>query len=45
AVSADGSVPPAGATRYYQVWYRDPANYCTTFTFNLTNGVRVVWAP
>ena len=36
----------AGATRTYQIWYRnaDPA-YCTASTFNLTNGVQVVWNP
>lgn len=45
SVAADGLVPAAGATRYYQVWYRDPAMFCTTSTFNLTNGVRIVWTP
>ncbi|MCY2961819.1 MAG: FG-GAP-like repeat-containing protein [Planctomycetota bacterium] len=44
-LSVDGSVPVSGATRHYQVWYRDAANYCTQSTYNLTNGVRVVWAP
>jgi choice-of-anchor B domain-containing protein len=34
----------AGNTRYYQAWYRnaDPA-FCASETFNLTNGVSVVW--
>lgn len=36
---------PAGATRTYQVWYRDPTNFCTASTFNLTNGVEVTWLP
>ncbi len=45
AISVDGNVPTVGATRYYQVWYRDAANFCTTLTYNLTNGVRVVWSP
>lgn len=45
SIAADGFVPAVGATRYYQVWYRDPAPYCTASTFNLTNGVRVVWTP
>jgi hypothetical protein len=35
----------AGATRYYQVWFRNAASFCTGDTFNLTNGASVVWAP
>ena len=35
----------AGATRTYQVWYRNAAAFCTPSTFNLTNGVQVAWAP
>jgi hypothetical protein len=38
-----GSVP-AGNVRYYQVWYRNAADFCTAATFNLTNGVRINWA-
>ena len=34
----------AGAVRTYQVWYRNAAAYCTASTFNLTNGVELVWA-
>lgn len=34
---------PAGATRYYQIYYRDPAVFCTAATYNLTNGMTVVW--
>jgi hypothetical protein len=30
-------------TRYYQVWYRNSAPFCTTATFNLTNGYSIVW--
>ena len=44
-VSVKGQVPPAGATRYYQVAYRDPHNYCTPGTLNYTNGVRIDWTP
>ena len=40
-----GAVPTAGATRWYQVWYRDAAVYCTASTFNLTNGLRILWRP
>jgi choice-of-anchor B domain-containing protein len=43
-VSVRGAVP-AGATRTYQVWYRNAAAFCTSDTFNLTNGLVVTWAP
>jgi hypothetical protein len=42
-ISVKGGVPPGGATRYYQVWHRDNAVFCTGSTFNLSNGVRVTW--
>ncbi len=45
SVSVRGLVPAAGATRSYQVWYRNAAAFCTTSTFNLSNGVSVTWAP
>ena len=35
----------AGASRVYQVWYRNAVPYCTASTFNLSNAVQVVWAP
>jgi hypothetical protein len=35
----------AGSIRYYDVFYRDPAPYCTAETFNVTNAVRTVWSP
>ena len=35
----------AGASRIYQVWYRNAVPYCTASTFNLSNAVQVVWAP
>ena len=39
-----GDPIPAGATRWYQVYYRDPnAGFCPTATFNVSNGVRVGW--
>jgi choice-of-anchor B domain-containing protein len=43
-ISAQGGVT-AGATRYYQGWYRNVAAFCQPETFNLTNGVSVIWAP
>ncbi len=33
----------AGDVRNYQCWYRNAASFCTPATFNLTNGVNVVW--
>jgi hypothetical protein len=44
-ISVLGMVAP-GDLRHYQGWYRDvnPA-FCTSATFNLTNGVSIVWQP
>ena len=44
SVSVRGAVT-AGATRNYQVWYRNAAAFCTASTFNLTNGYSITWAP
>lgn len=44
-LSALGAVPSSGATRHYQVVYRDPANWCTNATFNHTNGYSITWTP
>ena len=35
----------AVGTRTYQVWYRNAAAFCNAETFNLTNGIEVVWIP
>ena len=43
-ISQRGLVP-VGATRVYQVWYRNAAVFCTASTFNLTNAAQVTWAP
>jgi hypothetical protein len=34
-----------GDTKHYQCWYRDAVVFCTTSTFNLTQGVSLQWAP
>jgi hypothetical protein len=44
SVSVRGMCTP-GATRIYQVWYRNAAAFCTVSTFNLTNGSSVTWNP
>ncbi len=44
SVSVRGS-NAAGNVRTYQVWYRNAAVFCTSDTFNLTNGLQVTWQP
>jgi hypothetical protein len=44
SVSVKGLITLPG-TRYYQVWYRNAAAFCSASTFNLTNGLTVVWNP
>jgi len=41
-VSVRGQNVP-GNVRTYQAWYRNAASFCTSETFNLTNGVRLTW--
>jgi len=43
-VSAVGQLTTP-ATRTYQAWYRNAASFCTSATFNLTNGLELAWAP
>lgn len=43
SLSSTGSIPPGGATRWYQAWYRNVAPFCTSATFNTTNALRVTW--
>jgi len=38
-----GQVGPG--TVGYQTYYRDPSGFCTSLTYNITNGVQVTWAP
>ncbi len=44
SVSVKGMVTAPG-TRTYQVWYRNAAAFCTTSTFNLSNGLELTWIP
>mgnify|MGYP001482826649 CR=1 FL=1 len=47
--AALGDVIPSGGTRLYQVHYRDPiSTFCPDppgSTFNVSNGLRVLWGP
>jgi hypothetical protein len=43
-LSVVGAVTAPG-TRTYQVWYRNSASFCTPSTFNLSNGLELLWAP
>ncbi len=46
AVSVAGLVPPAGGTRAYQAYFRDPApTFCTSATFNTSSAFELVWSP
>jgi hypothetical protein len=42
SISVKGAVGAPG-TRTYQAWYRNAAAFCTSSTFNLTNGLEVIW--
>jgi len=42
-ISVRGQVTQPG-TRNYQVWYRNAAAFCTPSTFNLSNGISIVWS-
>ncbi len=45
SVSVKGNLGIFGGTRYYQCWYRNAAVYCTSSTFNVSNGYQVDWRP
>src|SRR6185436_10873612 len=40
-----GGATAAGDVRHYQCWYRDAAAFCTSATYNLTQGLTVTWIP
>lgn len=45
-LSVRGAIPPAGATRHYQCFYRNAApQFCPPGASNRTNGVSVTWVP
>lgn len=43
SLATQGGVVAPGATRHYQLWYRDPSGSPCGTKANLTNGVRVDW--
>jgi len=43
SISVSGHVMP-GDVRHYQVWYRNPAPFCTSATYNFTNGLTIAWS-
>jgi hypothetical protein len=45
ANSVAGALPALGGVRIYQAWYRNSAPFCTSASFNFTNGLRVTWIP
>jgi hypothetical protein len=44
-ISVKGLIPPGGGTRYYQAWYRNATSFCTSATYNLSNGFEIGWLP
>jgi len=44
SISSMSTFATPGA-RFYQAWLRNAAAFCTSQTFNLTNGVEVQWTP
>jgi hypothetical protein len=44
-LSIQSNVPSGGDVRWYQAWYRNAANFCTSATHNMTNGLEVTWTP
>ncbi len=41
--AALGAPITPGSQRFYQTYYRDPANFACTATFNVTNGLVIDW--
>lgn len=42
-ISVKGLLPADGGYRGYQAWYRNAAVFCTSSTFNMTSGMRMIW--
>ncbi|MCY2961021.1 MAG: hypothetical protein NTY35_12730 [Planctomycetota bacterium] len=44
-ISVKGNLSIFGGTRYYQCWYRNASLFCTSATFNVSNGYQIDWRP
>jgi hypothetical protein len=44
-ISVKGMIGLGTSTRFYQVMYRNAANFCTPATTNRTNGAIITWVP
>jgi hypothetical protein len=42
SISVRGLIAAPGV-REYQIWYRNAAAFCTPSTFNLSNGLEIIW--
>lgn len=45
SIASQGFVPLMGGFYYYQTWYRDTANFCTSDATNLSDALMVEWTP
>ncbi|MFO1009751.1 MAG: hypothetical protein U1F29_06760 [Planctomycetota bacterium] len=43
-LSVRGGIPADGGVYSYQVWYRNAASFCSSDTFNASNGVVLNWS-
>jgi hypothetical protein len=44
-LSVAGGLPAVGGEWHYQAWYRDTGAFCTSATWNLSNGLSIDWNP
>ena len=44
-ISAKAGNISAGDTKFYQIWYRDPAGSPCGYEFNASNGYAIFWGP
>ena len=44
AIHTAGGITAPGSYGY-QVYFRDPAAYCTAFTYDITNAIQATWVP
>jgi hypothetical protein len=42
-ISVQGNITTPGI-RYYQIWFRNAAAFCTPSAFNMTNAVEIAWS-